>query len=73
MAYALFLTVVFIIMAWDAAWKGIGMWHSAKNSQVAWFVCILIFNTIGILPILYLALFQKKPKPQKKTTKKKKK
>jgi hypothetical protein len=28
------------------------------------FVCIGIFNTVGILPIIYLLWFQKKPAEQ---------
>lgn len=50
------------IMIWDTVWKGIALWKSGRNSQLAWFVCIIIFNTAGILPIIYLAFFQKKKK-----------
>ena len=39
--------------------KAIGMWKSARNKQLAWFICIAVFNTVGILPIIYLALCQK--------------
>lgn len=56
--WLLFLFVA--IMIWDLVWKGIGLWKSGRNNQLAWFVCILIFNTVGILPILYLLFFQKK-------------
>ena len=44
---------------WDGVWKVIGMWKSARNKQLAWFICIAVFNTIGILPIVYLTLCQK--------------
>jgi len=27
---------------------------------MGWFIAIFIFNTVGILPIIYLAFFQKK-------------
>jgi hypothetical protein len=37
----------------------IGMWKSARNKQLVWFICIAVFNTIGILPIVYLTLCQK--------------
>ncbi|MEM4240071.1 MAG: DUF5652 family protein [Candidatus Woesearchaeota archaeon] len=54
--------IALLILAglWEAVWKGIAMWKSARNSQLAWYVCILIFNTAGILPIIYLLCFQKK-------------
>ena len=51
------ILVVFVI--WDVIWKGIALWKSGRNNELTWFVCILIFNTAGILPIIYLAFFQK--------------
>ena len=56
------LIVLVAIMIWDLVWKGIGMWKAGRSNQIAWFVCILIFNTAGILPIIYLLFFQKKKK-----------
>jgi len=47
---------------WEAIWKGIGLWKSGRNNQLYWFIAILIFNTIGILPIIYIYFFQKKNK-----------
>ena len=64
------LAIFSIIAVWELIWKGIGMWKAGRNNQKAWFICILIFNTIGILPILYLLFFKKnrnpRPKPKKK-------
>lgn len=54
------LMLIVVAVVWDAVWKAIGLWRSGRNKQVAWFVCIFIFNTIGILPIIYLLFFQKK-------------
>ena len=53
----LFLLIAIII--WSAVWKAIAMWHSARNKQVAWFVIFCIFNTIGLLEILYMAFWRK--------------
>jgi Family of unknown function (DUF5652) len=58
-APSVILTFV-LIFIWEAVWKGIALWKSGKNKQLAWFVCIFIFNTVGILPIIYLLFFQKK-------------
>jgi methionyl-tRNA synthetase len=44
----------------DMVWKGIGLWKAGRNAQLGWFVCIFIFNTVGILPIVYVKFFQKK-------------
>lgn len=54
------LTVLIILVVWDLIWKGIGMWYAARNRQKAWYICMLIFNTIGILPIVYLLFFKPK-------------
>jgi hypothetical protein len=58
----LWLIVLLIILSvWELVWKMIAFWKSARGSQLAWFVCIGLFNTVGILPIIYLIWFQKKP------------
>ncbi|MDI6639281.1 MAG: DUF5652 family protein [Methanocellales archaeon] len=53
------LTAISIAIVWELVWKGIGLWKSAKNDQKYWFVGLLILNTLGILPILYIFVFQK--------------
>ena len=45
-----------LIVLWDLTWRGLAMWRAARRGEVAWFVCLIIFNTVGILPILYLLL-----------------
>ena len=57
--FGLRLPVLILLAIWDGTWKVIGMWKSARNNQLAWFICIAIFNTAGILPIVYLLGFQK--------------
>jgi len=34
--------------------KGFALWRSAKNNQLYWFIALLILNTLGILPLIYL-------------------
>lgn len=60
--------VLLIVISWSLAWKGIALWKSARKKSVAWFVILLVFNTLGILPILYIFLFSKIG--EKKTAKK---
>lgn len=56
---------VFIVLAiWESVWKLIALWKSARACKLGWFICIAIFNTIGILPIVYLLWFQKKQPEQ---------
>ena len=56
--FALFIVAIVLLALWDGVWKVIAMWKSARNNQLAWFICLAIFNTAGILPILYILLFQ---------------
>jgi len=49
---------VYPILVWTMIWKGIGAWQSARKGQMIWFVAFFIFNTVGILPIIYLTWFQ---------------
>ena len=59
---ALFILALLVIAVWELTWKGLALWHSAKNRQKAWFVAVLILNTLGLLPIIYLLWFKPKEK-----------
>jgi hypothetical protein len=51
-----------ILIVWSLFWKGLALWKTARDSRKYWFIAILLLNTVGILPIIYLAFFQKKLK-----------
>lgn len=51
--------ILLILVLWELFWKGIALWKAARESQRYWFIAILILNTAGILPILYIFLFKK--------------
>jgi len=51
---------ILLIVLWEYVWKVIALWKASKNNQKAWFICLAVFNTIGILPMLYIFAFQKK-------------
>ena len=53
-------SLIILAIVWDGFWKIIAMWRSARNNHVAWFICIAIFNTLGILPIIYILLHRHK-------------
>lgn len=52
------LLVIFIIV-WTLIWKGLALWKAGRNSQLAWFIVLLLVDTLGILEILYIFVFQK--------------
>ena len=62
-------TVLIILVIWSVIWKGIALWKCGRQNQLTWFVFILIFNTAGILPIIYLLFFQKSKRAAKKKKK----
>lgn len=45
---------------WTLPWKGVALWKSAKNNQKAWFIALLIVNSLAVLEILYIFIFSKK-------------
>ena len=69
--------LLIIILAWSLTWKLLALWKSARKGSVIWFIVLALFNTVGILPILYIFAFSKikccELKPKKRISKKKKK
>lgn len=49
-----FMLIPFLII--DIILKGIALWKSARNGQKWWFIFLLIINSVGILPLIYLLL-----------------
>lgn len=43
-----------LAVIWDLGWRGFALWRSARQQQQAWYIALLILNTVGILPIIYL-------------------
>jgi len=64
------------ILIWTIVWKAAGAWKAARKGDLVWFVAFFIFNTGGILPIVYIFIFQKlsfSNKPARKRVRKSKK
>ncbi len=56
------LTLLVVLAVWSTFWKALGLWHAARNKNVSFFVIMAIFNTAGILEIVYLfAILKIKP------------
>lgn len=47
------------LVVWDFIWKGLALWRSARNGHKIWFIFLMVVNSAGILPIIYLVFFQK--------------
>ena len=58
------MPIIIILMIWDTVWKFIAMWKAGRNNHLAWFICLAIFNTVGVLPIVYILIHRNKPTVQ---------
>jgi hypothetical protein len=57
--------ILILAAVWTIPWKGVALWKAARTRSVAWFVTLLIVNTLGILDIVYIFAFsEKKDAPQ---------
>lgn len=63
--FGTFIIFLIIIGIWSVIWKGLGMWYSARDSRKGWFIVILLLNTAGILPIIYIYLIRKRKKKKR--------
>lgn len=48
------LTWLLVLAVWELVWKGIALWRAARNGHRVWFVLMLVLNTAGVLPIIYI-------------------
>ncbi len=60
--YAYVLIILGIVFLFDLILRGIAMWKAAKKNQKIWFVALLFINSVGILPVIYLLVVDKKEK-----------
>ncbi len=44
------------LVIWSAIWKGIALWKAARRDQLGWYLALLVLNTVGLLPIIYIFL-----------------
>lgn len=49
-----YLPMLFIVALWELVWKGFALWRAAQRGSKVWFVVMLLVNSVGILPIVYL-------------------
>jgi len=53
-----------VAILWSLPWKGVALWKAARNNQKGWYIAMLILQTLGILEIFYILLFQKAKNPK---------
>lgn len=55
-----FIPLIIAIALWEVVWKAFALWSSAQRKEKVWFVLLLIINSAGILPIVYLLINKKR-------------
>jgi hypothetical protein len=56
------VTLIVILSVWSAIWKAIALWKAARRGETAWYIFLLILNTLGILEIIYIFAVAKEKK-----------
>jgi hypothetical protein len=54
--------ILVILLLLDLVLKGFALWRAGRNNQLYWFIALLVVNSAGILPAIYLLAFSKKGK-----------
>ena len=63
--------LIVLVAIWSLVWKGLALWKAAAiKKNPAWFIILLVVNTIGLLEILYLFIFSEMGKTHKSAKRK---
>jgi hypothetical protein len=54
------LVIILLIAIWTIPWKGLALWKSARRGDRAWFIALLLINTVGVLELLYIFFFSER-------------
>lgn len=55
-----------LLLVWSIFWKGWALWRAAREEDKAWFIVILILNTVGVLEMFYIFVFSKRHQQAKR-------
>lgn len=48
--------IIILLVISDLILRGVSLYRSAQKGQTVWFVALLIINSLGVLPIIYLLI-----------------
>ena len=55
------IVLLIVAIVFELVMKAFALWRAARNSHTVWFVVLVVFSTVGILPILYLLTHKTTP------------
>ncbi|HEV2340010.1 MAG TPA: DUF5652 family protein [Patescibacteria group bacterium] len=50
---------LFPLIIIEGVLKAFALWRAGRNNQLYWFIAIVVLNTAGILPIIYMLFFER--------------
>ncbi|MEI7758729.1 MAG: DUF5652 family protein [bacterium] len=53
------LITLLIVLLIDTTLKGFALWRASRNKHKIWFILIMVLESAGILPLIYLLWFTK--------------
>ena len=56
--FAMFLWIVLPLVLLELGLKGWALWRAARMGKSVWFVVLLVINSVGILPAIFLLITQ---------------
>lgn len=56
------LALIVLVQVWEMIWKGFALWRAARNRDIFWFVLLILINSAGLLPAVYLFYISKSPR-----------
>lgn len=59
------LALLIVLGLWSLVWKGIALYKAGGRKDLGWFIAMFILNTVGILEIIYIFGFSKRPRVNK--------
>lgn len=59
---------IWLMMIMELILKGFALYRSAQRQQTVWFIALLVVNSAGILPLIYLLIHQDFQSTPVKTT-----
>jgi len=51
---------IFLAVILEITLKGFALWRAAQRGEKGWFVALMVINTVGIFPLVYLLVTGKK-------------
>lgn len=61
----LFTSIAILTLTlWVLVWKGYALWTASRRNERAWFIVLLVVNTVSILDIFYIFQVAKKTRKE---------